>query len=58
MLRVTYVDGNWIYFETQGRHASAKAHEIVDQMTSNPSSREEISQPEIEPPTSSMVIRI
>ena len=40
--------------ETQGRQASAKAHEEVDHQTSFPSSTEEISQPGIGSPTSSL----
>ena len=38
----------------EGWHASAKAQEVVDHLASFPSSREEISQPGIELPTSSL----
>ena len=41
-------------FEIEGRHASAKAQVVVDHLVRFPSSREEISQPGIEPPTSSL----
>ena len=44
----------FIFFETEGRHASAKAQEAVHHLASFPSSREEISQPGFEPPTSSL----
>ena len=39
----------------EGRHANAKAHEVVHHLTSSPSSRVEISQPGIEPPTSPLI---
>ena len=42
------------FLEPEGRQASAKAHEADDHMASFPSSREEILQPGIEPPTSSL----
>jgi hypothetical protein len=41
-----------IFLETKGRHANAKAQEAVDHLASFSSSREEISQPGVEPPTS------
>ena len=40
--------------ETEGRHVSAKAQEAFDHLTSFWLGREEISQPRIEPPTSSL----
>jgi hypothetical protein len=40
--------------ETEGRHASAKAQDAIDHMASFSSCREEISNPQIEPPTSSL----
>ena len=43
---------DFLIFETEGRHASAKAHEAIHHLASFPSSREEISQPGYEPPTS------
>jgi hypothetical protein len=42
------------FFETEGRQASAKAHEVIDHLASFLSGREEISQPGIELPTSSL----
>ena len=39
------------FFETEGQHDSAKAHEVFDHLVSFSSSREEISQPEFELPT-------
>ena len=42
------------FFETEGQHANAKAHEAVDHLASFLSSSEEISQPGFEPPTSSL----
>ena len=44
----------FLFFETEGWQASAKAQETVDHLTSNMSSREEISELETEPPTSSL----
>jgi hypothetical protein len=41
-------------FDIEGRQASAKAREAVDHLARFPSDREEISQPEISQPTSSM----
>ena len=40
--------------EKEGRHASAKAQDAIDHMASFSSCREEISNPRIEPPTSSL----
>ena len=48
----------YFYFETECRHASAKAHEVVDHLTSFLSSREEISQLGIEPPIPSLRTRL
>ena len=47
---------NCFCFETKDRHASAKAQMVVDHLTSFMSSREEISQPGIKLPTSSLEI--
>ena len=47
----------FISFETEGRHARAKAYEVVKHLASQLSSREEISQPEIELPTSSDLVQ-
>ena len=44
----------FFFFEIEGWEANAKAHEVVDHMASFLSSREEISQPRIKPPTSSL----
>ena len=41
-----------LFFKIEGRQASAKAQGAVDHVASFPSSREEISQPGFEPPTS------
>ena len=43
-----------LFFEIEGWHVNAKAREAIDHMVSFPSDGEEISQPEIEPPTSSL----
>ena len=43
-----------VMFEIEGRQANAKAHKVVDHRTSFPSSREEISQPGIKLPASSL----
>jgi hypothetical protein len=43
-----------LFILTKGRQASTKAQEVVDHLARCPSSREEISQPGIEPPTSSL----
>ena len=42
------------FFEIEGWQANAKAQEAVDRLASFPSDGEEISQPWIEPPTSSL----
>ena len=44
----------FFFFEIEGRHAGTKAQDAVAHMASFVSSREEISQSEIEPPTSSL----
>ena len=44
----------FFFFETNGRHANAKSHEVVDHLASFPSSIEEISQPWFELLTSSL----
>ena len=44
------------FFETKGRHANAKAQEAIDHLASFLSSREEISQPWLEPPSSSSLV--
>ena len=41
-------------FETECQHANAKAHEAVHRLASFLSSREEMSQPGVEPPTTSL----
>jgi hypothetical protein len=41
----------FFFFEIEGRQADAKAQEAVNHLTSFMSSREEISQPGIKPPT-------
>ena len=43
-----------LFLDVEGQKASAKAHEVVDHLASVLSSREEISQSEIEPPTSTL----
>ena len=43
----------YLFIETEGRHANAKAQEAVDTLASFMWSREEISQPRFKPPTSS-----
>ena len=50
---------NWLVFcyfilKIEGCHASANAHELVDNLASFPLDRERISQPGFEPPTSSL----
>ena len=45
---------SFILFETEGRHVNAKAQEVVLPPRKFLSSREEMSQPGIEPPTSSL----
>jgi hypothetical protein len=54
--KVTYTDIFilLIYSEIEVRQANAKEHVAVDHLTSILSSREEISQPRFEPPTSSL----
>jgi hypothetical protein len=44
----------YYYFETEGRHANAKAEDAIDHLASFPSGRDEISKPGFEPPTSSL----
>ena len=44
----------YLFFETEGRHANARAHEALDHLASFLSSKEEISQLGIELPTSSL----
>jgi hypothetical protein len=39
------------YLETEGRHTNAKAHEVVDHLTSFMLGREEVSKSGLEPPT-------
>ena len=45
---------SFLFVEIEGRHANAKAQETVDHLASFMSSREEVSQLGIKPPTSSL----
>jgi len=52
---VVYIyNENLFLFETDGQQAGAKAQEAVDHLANFPSGREEISQPGIKLPSSSL----